>query len=386
MLSSSSSSIPTPLVDAPEQEVVQRKTEELVMTPENSPLLKRSKNNFCIQRQVSGYHFEADSPVKPVVQNTLHFTRYTGAHDPLLIANGSKVVIDIGTLETKVGLLTDDSPRRRIPMSVNGNFFLTKYHLEEYVNNKEDEENFRTIFKIIYSEVLRQCKPEDHPVYFTLNTHLLKCIDTIRGVFTSLGVNVVKYVDPISYIFGDLREEERTGLVLDFGSSISLKAVVSGECVDYMEIDNHLFEVALHLLETKGIKPTTQKAALYLCDGFCSEKFNEDTITVDNEVINVDKEDVHIFEDTIFDNTAFVALFGEVLSSVGITKKRALANKICVIGGCSLEGIECRVEKELKKAAPEFHLQTRDFKVERKARTYDSWWEATKLCLQSMKV
>ena len=127
-----------------------------------------------------------------------------------------------------------------------GMFIMYPLHMTEFEENEMLTDCIKCVLQQIYIQVLRGCNPSSHPVYFTLNLHLLSTIDTFRGCFTDLGVDVVEFVNPLKEYL--LPSESETGLILDFGSAISLKAVIDGTLIDQMEIDNVLIECILLIL------------------------------------------------------------------------------------------------------------------------------------------
>ena len=254
-----------------------RKTEELKQeTPQGSPALKRSRNIMMNMRKQSGY-FNYNPLADEIDEKPISRTTHIGAKDKLTIVDGCKVIIDIGTYTIKIGLITDDEPRRRLPFYCNsehiceealdqteneGMFVLEPYHIDEFTENEDIKYVIKCILEQIYVQVLRGCSPSNHPIYFTLNLHLLNTIDTIRGCFTELGVNEIEYVNPLKELL--LPTESETGLILDFGSAISLKAVIDENLIDQMEVDNPLINYTIPKCSNKIFIPINSIKNMFL--------------------------------------------------------------------------------------------------------------------------
>ncbi|BFU25355.1 hypothetical protein EHI8A_045380 [Entamoeba histolytica HM-1:IMSS-B] len=366
-----------------------RKTEELIEeTPENSPILKRQKNIVANTRQQSGYFFFTSTEEKQESQD-LDFTTYTGAKDLLTIVDGCKVIIDIGTYSMKVGLITDDSPRRRLPMAITEmncceeavksdecEFILEPYHINPFQDSQLFEDKLKRILNEIYRVVLRGCNPSSHPIYFSVNQHLINIVDSIRGCFTQLGVNEIEYVNPFYELL--LPTQSSTGLILDFGSAISLKAIIENKVIEQMEIDNKLIDTSKILLQQQlHIQPSKWDTLSALKFSFCSEKFNLHKFVIQNNEVEWNDDIKQMLEDSLFEDSSLINLFLEVLKNCPRTSRRNLISHIIVVGGLVLDGIEERLIKELKQVASQFHVQSRDFKIIHHNHSYNAQWEAT---------
>lgn len=380
------------LTDALDLSETSRKTEKVPDSPEKEVTLQRQNCMLKSNRQ-SGY-FNGITRNQEDVEDvdSVDCITYTGATDKLTIVDGCKIIIDLGTYSTKVGLYTDDAPRRNLPtlsndivscddavQTADAEFFLMQFHKDSFEETEKVKKGMTNVLKDIYRLVLRGCLPSRYPVYFTLNQYLCEAVDMVRGCFTELGVEVVEYVPPYEQLMKRMQFTNNTALILDFGSTISLLEVVRGEVADHMEIDNILTTVMEDILTAKGVKCKRWDVMHALHTAFCSENMNQRTVTLSSGVkVSLDDEDLKGLHNALFSDESLLALFIAIIKAAPLTSRRTLMNHIIVVGGFALEAVEEKLLGVLKDNSSQFHVSPRDIKVERLRRCSNAYWEAVR--------
>ncbi|KAL7715326.1 actin [Entamoeba marina] len=379
-----------PNIIDPNVTVKTRKTIELIITPEDSPqkeqpTLKRANQIIINSRQLSGY-FHNDVDLDTVQVND--YKKYVGAKDNLTIAPGSKVIVDIGRYAFKIGLITDDYPRRRLFCVIDDNdniiiddtlpesslYFPLDKLSDEDTSNKVMGFVTRVINEI-YKVVLRGCDPKDYPVFCNLQTQEWFS-DVITQGFKDTGVMDIEFFNPYEMLLQHM--DSKSGLIIDIGNTLSISSIIEGNIHYRQEMDNLLIEGMKKVLKMNQVDPTLKNVFNAFNTAFCNEKINVKDVQLNDTIINFNQKLQCIIEDELFNDNSLIEVFQNVLNNSPRTSRRLLIGHILVIGGFAMDGIEIHFEKEIKKSSTLLHIQPRDVKVLRLSHPEYALWNALK--------